>query len=178
MTHKHVLIALFSAALLVPLASWADHDDDDDEEGAHEGGRGDRGAKVSMTTPQWKQYAAECGTCHMAYPPAMLPARSWTALLGGLSDHFGQSAEVDAATQKQLGAFLTASAGRDVSGPTPLRITGLSWWRREHDEVGAQVYKRKAILTPANCVACHPGANEGAFGEHQVKIPRDAPAPR
>jgi cytochrome b len=26
--------------------------------------------------------------------------------------------------------------------------------------------------------ACHPGADQGAFSEHQVKIPRDAPAPR
>jgi mono/diheme cytochrome c family protein len=126
----------------------------------------------------YKLYVAECGTCHMAFPTSMLPARSWTALLAGLADHFKENAEVDLATRKALAAFLGANAGRDVAGPTPLRITTLPSWRREHDEVSAAVYARKAILTPANCVACHPGANAGAFGEHQVSIPNDAAAPR
>lgn len=174
MNHRHVLMGLFAAALLVPLGSWADHDGDGDDD-EHEGG-GRRGRVQQL--PGWKAYAAECGSCHTAYPPTMLPGRSWRALMGGLGDHFGQNAEVDEATRKTLEAFLVEHAGRDVPGPTPLRITQLRWWVREHDEIPAAVYQRKAITSPANCGACHPGANEGAFGEHQVRIPRDAPAPR
>jgi hypothetical protein len=171
MNSRPVLALLFSASLLLPLVSRAD-DDDDEEEG--EG----RAGVALQTTPQWKPYAAECGTCHLAYPPSMLPARSWTALLGGLDKHFGQNAEVDAATRKTLETFLTTNAGRDVSGPTPMRITTLGWFVREHREVPAATFKRKAISSPANCAACHTGADQGAFSEHQVKIPRDAPAPR
>jgi hypothetical protein len=169
------LLSLFAAAALIPLASWGDHDDDDDDD-EHEG-RSSRRVKPQQL-PGWKAYAAECGSCHVAYPPTMLPARSWTALMGGLADHFGQNAEVDETTRRALEAFLLGNSGRDVAGPTPLRITQLRWWVREHDEVRPEVYKRKAIVSPANCAACHPGANEGAFGEHQVKIPRDAVAPR
>lgn len=167
---RTTLALLFSASLLLPLISRADDDDDDDE-------RGGRVAAV-QNTALWKPYAAECGTCHLAFPPAMLPARSWKALLGGLDDHFGQNAELDAATRQKLEGFLTANAGRDVAGPTPLRITQLRSWLREHDEIPASTFKRKAVSSPANCAACHPGADQGAFSEHQVKIPRDAPAPR
>jgi predicted CxxxxCH...CXXCH cytochrome family protein len=172
------LLTLLALCLALPLTARADRDDDDDDD--------DRGGKQSSrvstaaahTSPQWKSYATECGSCHLAYPPSMLPARSWKALMAGLNDHFGQNAEVDATVRKQLETFLVQNAGRDVPGATPLRITALPWWRHEHDEIPASTYQRKAITSPANCGACHPGANEGAFGEHAVKVPRDAPAPR
>ncbi len=164
---------ILTFALALPLVSLADRDDDDDEREEHP-----RSARVLQTSPQWKAYASECGSCHLAYPPSMLPARSWTALLAGLNDHFGQNAELDAATRKQLEDFLTLNAGREVVGPTPLRITELRWWRHEHDEISASTFRRKAIVSAANCGACHPGAKDGAFGEHAVKVPRDAPAPR
>lgn len=164
-------LLILIASLLLPLASFADEDADDDE---RRGGR----AALPRTSPQWKTYAAECGSCHLAFPPSLLPARSWLALLAGLADHFEQNAEVDSATRQQLETFLALNAGRELAGPTPLRITTLRWWRREHDEISASTFRRKAIVSPANCGACHPGANEGAFGEHAVKVPRDAPAPR
>jgi hypothetical protein len=142
----------------------------DDDEG--EGGRSRATFAVLRATPGWKLYAAECATCHMAFPPRLLPARSWSKLLGGLADHFTENAEVDAATRAQLATFLEKNSGRDVSGPAPLRITALPWWKREHREVAAVTFSRKAIMTPANCGACHPGAADGDFEEDRVRIPR------
>ena len=43
-------------------------------------------------------YKEECGSCHMAYPPGLLPARSWTKVMSGLDNHFGDNAELDAAS--------------------------------------------------------------------------------
>ena len=40
-------------------------------------------------------YKSECGSCHVAYPPALLPARSWEAILVGFDRHFGTNASVD-----------------------------------------------------------------------------------
>lgn len=165
------LLALLAVTLALPFTSRADDDDDDDDDREEH-------HQQRARTPLSKPYLAECGTCHLAFPPSMLPARSWKALLAGLDDHFGQNAEVDAATRTQLESWLVANAGRDVPGPTPLRITTLRWWRSEHDEIAPATFQRKAVMSPANCAACHPGANEGAFGEHAVKVPRDAPAPR
>jgi hypothetical protein len=172
--NRLLTLTLLTAAVLATPALARDHDDDDDDdERAPASGKARGGSRQppSRTTKDWATYQAECGSCHLAFAPSMLPARSWKALLGGLGDHFGQNAELDAPTAKALEAWLTANAGADVAG-TPLRITELGWWRREHDEVSAAVYKRKAVTSPANCVACHPGANQGAFGEHDVKIPR------
>ena len=193
MTDRRLLHALAALALLTPLVTLADDhgkrgrergqheekDEDEDEEGdGAEGTARPRTSAAVRAAPQWKAYVAECGSCHLAFPPSMLPARSWRALAAGLGDHFGQNAEVDKKALAPLEAFLVANAGKDPGGPAPLRITGLSWWKREHHEVAPAVFARKQVVSRANCAACHPGANEGAFGEKQVKIPRDAPAAR
>ena len=36
-------------------------------------------------------YAKECGSCHFAYLPGTLPARSWYAVMQGSDNHFGES---------------------------------------------------------------------------------------
>ncbi len=161
--------AVIAALTLVPLVSRADDDDDDDDEkGEQRGGRSDASARAA---PGWAAYQAECGSCHLAYPPRMLPARSWQKLLGGLTDHFGQNAEVDAPARAKLETFLATWAG-PPQAQSPLRITELSWWRHEHDEISRAVYARKAIGTAANCAACHVRAEQGDFGEHGVRIPK------
>lgn len=174
MNRKTLLLMLLSMTLLGAFAALA-HDDDDDEEGERRPAK--RAALALRSTPEWKTYEAECGSCHLAFPPHLLPAASWRALLSGLDDHFGQPATLDAATAKTLDTWLTQHAGPALPTPT-LRITTTRWWVREHDELPRSVYARRAISTPANCGACHPRANEGAFGEHEVRIPRDAPAAR
>jgi cytochrome c553 len=155
-------LTMTAVALLVGLSARADDDDD-----------GEATSPITLrTSPGWKAYAAECGSCHLAFDPRLLPARSWKKLLGGLADHFNQNAEVDVATRKALEAFLAQNAGRDVAGPTPLRITELPSWKREHREVPERTFKRQSISSAANCGACHPAAASGDFDEDRVKIPR------
>ena len=31
----------------------------------------------------------ECGSCHLAFAPAMLPAQSWARMMSELKNHFG-----------------------------------------------------------------------------------------
>lgn len=196
---------LLGAVALSPYASRAagGHDDDEEEDEQHEEGHGDenehegrraRGrdlparppaSEAAMrASPGWELYASECGSCHLAFPPGMLPARSWSVLLGGLADHFGENAEVDEATRTQLAQFLGSWAAdtgggkrsaRAAGGTTPLRITELASWRREHDELSAAVFERKAVGSAANCTACHREAEQGVFDEDAVRIPKDPP---
>jgi hypothetical protein len=42
----------------------------------------------------------ECGVCHIAYPPQMLPARSWKKIMAGLADHFGENATLPEAARR------------------------------------------------------------------------------
>jgi hypothetical protein len=132
---------------------------------------GDRRAAV----PLHPAYRAECASCHIAYPPGMLPASSWQRLMENLPQHFGTDASVDAATAKELSRWLNlhaATTGRAGEAPPQDRITRSAWFVREHREVAPATWKLPAVKSPANCAACHTNADQGNFDEHQVRIPR------
>ena len=123
--------------------------------------------------PLLPRYAQECGSCHVPYPPGMLPAASWQRLMQNLPQHFGTDASVDAATVKELSHWLVLHASTTSRlAPADDRITRSAWFVREHDEVPAATWKRAAVKSPANCAACHPQAEQGDFDEHRVRIPR------
>lgn len=123
-------------------------------------------------------YRAECGACHVAYPPALLPAVSWQRLMAGLDRHFGSDASLDPATTQQIAAWLAAGAGRyrkvqrEAAPPPEDRITRAAWFRREHDEVPAATWQRADVKSPANCQACHLQADRGDFSESHIRVPR------
>jgi len=119
-------------------------------------------------------WRAECGSCHVAFPPALLPAADWHRLMGSLDRHFGADATVDAKSAAEIGAFLAANAGRGEGRVTEgqPRITTTRWFQHEHGKVPAAVMGSSAVRTAANCAACHPGAATGDFNEHAVRLPR------
>lgn len=123
----------------------------------------------TASNPSWK---AECGSCHLAYPPSLLPAESWRAMMAGLDKHFGVDASVDAKTAAEIGAFLQKHAGKSRGGKPSLRITETAWFKHEHDEVGAAVWRNPKVKTPSNCAACHRGAEQGNYDEHDIRLPK------
>ncbi len=135
---------------------------------------GDRLVARSPAPPAFQQ---ECGACHLAYPPALLPAASWQRLMDGLPQHFGTDASLDAATRQEIGAWLAAHAGtfkkvaREGTPPQD-RISRANWFVREHHEVDAATWSRPAIKSASQCSACHTQAEQGDFSERQIRIPR------
>lgn len=122
---------------------------------------------------------SECGGCHIPYPARMLPAASWQKIMGSLGDHYGSDATLDdAAIAAQITGVLVRNAGdaarlKDSQGAAvPMRITQTRWFIREHDELGASVWKRPAIKSAANCSACHQAAADGNFSERGIRIPK------
>jgi hypothetical protein len=126
--------------------------------------------RYTASNPVWK---AECGSCHIAYPPQLLPASAWRALMSGLDRHFDTDASLDAQSAAEITSFLEQHAGREraASGPPVLRISETRWFRHEHDEVPARVWTSPGVKHPSNCAACHDGADRGDFNEHRVRIP-------
>jgi len=118
----------------------------------------------------------ECGSCHLAFPAAMLPAASWQKMMGELDKHFGDNASVDPDVARQITAYLVANAA-DTGGSrygaklmrgvdpasAPQRITKLPKWVREHREVPDWEWRHKDVRTRANCVACHADAELGYY---------------
>lgn len=141
------------------------------------------GILPQVSNAKWK---AECGgSCHMLYHPALLPERSWVKMMAGLDKHFGENAELDAATRDEITRFLSANSSDKMNdrrsrrinqsitpGEEPLRFTETEYFDARHDDISAATYKRKSIGSPSNCVACHPKAEQGDYSENKVKIPR------
>jgi mono/diheme cytochrome c family protein len=121
------------------------------------------------------KYRQECAACHIAYPPGMLPAASWQRILGNLQHHFGTDAALDADSVRQISTWLAANSAADAAAhaaPPEDRITRSNWFRQEHAEVPAAVWKRPMIKSASNCAACHTRAEQGNFNEHFIRIPQ------
>ncbi|MBK6983015.1 MAG: diheme cytochrome c [Betaproteobacteria bacterium] len=134
------------------------------------------GGKRVPDHPAWKQ---ECGSCHVAYPPRLLSADSWRAVMAGLDRHFGADASLEPAARDDILAFLERNAGRrdtSAGGRPLLRVTQTRWFVKEHrDEVPAEVLRRPDVKSFANCGACHSGADRGVYAERDIRIPGGRP---
>ena len=115
-----------------------------------------------------------CARCHLAFPASMLPVASWKRMMGELENHFGDGARLAADATAAIARNLIAHAGDTPGqaskrlrglrrGAAPLRITELSKWVREHDEVPLSGWTRKDVRSKANCTACHIDAERGYF---------------
>jgi mono/diheme cytochrome c family protein len=136
-----------------------------------------RADSAGSRAAQLPLYQQECASCHLAFPPGLLPAASWQHLMGTLSRHFGTDASLDEASQRELSAWLKTNAGtykRVSEAPAEDRISKSVWFLRKHraGEVPADAWKRASVGSPSNCAACHRGAAAGNFSEHEVQIPR------
>lgn len=131
----------------------------------------DRGLAV----PLLPLYQQECGSCHLAYPPGLLPAASWQRLMADLPRHFGTDASLDAASGRAITGWLTANAGtykKVREAPPQDRISRADWFVREHREVTPAVWQRASIKGAGNCQACHGKADIGSFREREIRIPQ------
>ena len=111
----------------------------------------------------------ECGGCHMGYPPALLPARSWAKMIGELGHHFGDDASLPEAARAKILDFYIRNAGdaghsgytdagfmRGVqAGVTPERITDMPFWHSIHDRYPLAAFTRPQVKRIGNCIACH-----------------------
>jgi len=142
-----------------------------------------RSAGVAAVTSA--TYKEECSSCHMAYAPGLLPARSWKKIMAGLDKHFGDNAELDTETFKQISEFLDSNSADNSQyrrsrkimrslnpNDVPVRISETPYIIREHDEIPDKLIKHnKKVNSLSNCSACHNKAEQGLFSEHDVRIP-------
>ena len=103
----------------------------------------------------------ECGSCHMAYQPQLLPADGWRRLFADLGNHFGTDASLSGPVQDEIMSYYLAHAGR-LAGTSP-RITETPWWVRGHDEVRAAAWAKPEVKFKGNCTACHRQADQGIY---------------
>lgn len=129
------------------------------------------------------KHIEECGSCHMAYPPELLPKESWEKIIASLDDHFDENAELDAETSAYLLKYLQLN-GLQNDQPTiktvapwfkslpdnaPLRITELPGFLAHHEDPirrlgeGSDV---EGFFSP--CEDCHKEAASGIFNKERI----------
>jgi hypothetical protein len=143
--------------------------------GAHAKYNGEDRGKPVMPSVSNTKMQAECSGCHMAYPAGLLPAASWKRVMTGLDKHFGTDASLPAADTREITDYLLKYASnRWTASTAPLRITESEWFKTKHNngEINPAVWKRESVKSPANCAACHQGAERGDFEERNIKIPK------
>ena len=182
--NKTLVFSSLGVIALLGAVGWAIGSDGHEREGHEYGERRGFFVDASMHT-QDPVYQAECGGCHLAFPPGLLPATSWQRIMTGLQDHYGDNASLDAATVERIGNFLQATAAdangwgrssriaRSLEGrEPPMRITETTYFRRHHEEIpGRLVLNNPDVGSYSRCEACHQGAARGDFNEHAVRIP-------
>jgi hypothetical protein len=131
-----------------------------------------------------ENYKSNCGGCHFAYPPELLPASSWNKILTRLGDHFGESLSLDDLSGGEIGKFLRENAAdrsgsktagkilRSLGRRSPLRITEAPYIQKKHREISPELFKRKSVGSFSNCLACHKAAEQGDFDDDRAAIPQ------
>lgn len=174
---KTIVLALLGGLSLAG-AGWVIGD-----EGEREWGGG-AGARQDVAPVDDALYQTECGGCHFAYQPGLLPAATWGRIMQGLADHFGENAELAAADRDKITEYLTANAadraaysrfagiGRSMQEGGSLRITDSTYFRRKHHEVPERLVKGNPdVGSFSQCDSCHTTAAQGIYDEDQVRIP-------
>lgn len=128
---------------------------------------------VRMPAKPNQVWQEECGSCHLAFPPSLLAAKDWRAMMQGLDKHFGVNATLDEPNRLDILAFLEANAARkpNKASAKSLRITETPWFVREHDEVPTRLWSDPRVNSAANCAACHRDAERGDYDEDGIRMP-------
>jgi len=170
---------------------WDDDDDDNHDRGKKRGRYQKRYRNDSkhygkryLTPVNNPTYIKECGACHFAYQPELLPFGSWDRILAGLEDHFGEVIELDLDSKKVIAEYLKANAAeqssakravkimRTLGKQTPMRITEIPYIQEKHHEVPPSVFNRDSVGSFSNCAVCHRTAEKGIYEDDYVVIPR------
>ncbi len=125
-------------------------------------------------------YRNECGTCHVPYPPNLLPSGGfisgggWRSVLRNLRNHYGDDATLDEPTRDKIERYLVDNAAhserrfRTLSDPP--RLTTTLWFHRNHGRVKSH-FKAPDVGSASNCQSCHPHADQWNYARADVTLP-------
>jgi len=132
-----------------------------------------------------KTYLKECGSCHFAYSPGLLPAASWARIMSRPDKHFGETMKLDAAANEAVSRYLGDNAADkspfvgsqilmeriDPKAP-PASVMGVPRLRDKHMVIRGVIARDNSFKVRAlsNCDGCHQAAAKGDFGFPQLKI--------
>ncbi len=130
-------------------------------------------------------YIKECGSCHFAYQPGLLPANSWNKIMSNLENHYNNDASISSANLQTLTKYLNDNSAeknmqykrsnRIVSSlakdQIPDSISTTPYMIKKHSEIKKSLITQPEVKGLFNCIACHKTADKGNYGERDINIP-------
>ncbi|MGB5867134.1 MAG: cytochrome b/b6 domain-containing protein [Arcobacteraceae bacterium] len=129
-------------------------------------------------------FAKECGSCHITYPPYLLPKESWGKMMANLENHFGDDASTDEDTTAYILAFLEDNSAQNSTHQAALKIlkslkgnnstiaiTKTPFWEKKHRDIDNTVFANAKIKSKANCKACHIDIENGLIENDLINMP-------
>lgn len=123
-------------------------------------------------------YKKECGSCHIAYTPYLLPVNAWEKMMGDLENHFGDDASLDEEDRVQILSFLSkyslehfdtkfkAKSKKEDIGK--IAISKYIFYQKAHRKIPQEVFSSKEIKSKANCQNCHKDVENGTFSKLKI----------
>ncbi len=161
------LISLFSIIVLSPVEVFS----------------GDHSERKKLPKVTNEVYKVNCGSCHFAYQPGLLPAKSWQKIVDSPGGHAGGDLSIDKQAKKEIIEYLTQNSAEradskrsrkilaSIGNSVPTRISEVPYIKEKHHEIAQTVFLRKSIGSRGNCVACHRTAESGDYDDENVSIP-------
>ena len=129
-------------------------------------------------------YTNECGACHFAYQPGLLPADSWRKMMGNLENHFGTDATVSQEDFVSLSNYLEQNSAEknmhykrssrivnSLRGRVANSISETPYIIEKHEDIRPSLITQKEVKGLFNCKACHITAQTGSYSDDDVRIP-------
>jgi hypothetical protein len=168
-------------ALCIPLIASAD--DHKSKHNEHKKRHSEDSFDESVPVIKSDTYTEACGRCHFSYPPSLLNANSWVAIIDNSEDHFGESLALNSSESEEIKNYLRKNSAensngeiahdisKDLGSRVVSRIIDVPEIRKEHRDISQDILSRPSIGGLSNCIACHRRAEEGFFDDDNVIIP-------
>jgi cytochrome b len=136
--------------------------------------------------PDNQRWREECGSCHLAFHPSLLPARSWKVMMQEQAYHFEEDLFLEQGVVKEIEAFLVENAAEQglteaawkinrsiAKTAILLRITKAPYWIKKHQEIPDAAWEHPKVNGKINCATCHLDAKAGTFEDAAMHLPSD-----
>jgi cytochrome b len=131
-----------------------------------------------------QDFSKECGSCHITYPPFLLPKSSWTLMMSDLENHFGDDASIDKETNLSILSFLEKNSAENSTqkaafkilkslkeNKSTIAITKTPYWEKKHRKIEKDIFASAKVKSKANCKACHTDIENGLIEKSLIKVP-------
>jgi len=128
-------------------------------------------------------FVDECASCHILYPPALLPKKSWKIMMANLEEHFGDDASLEPEDTRNILNYLLANSAeystseasvnilKSLQNKDTIAITQTPFWKKRHENIDSIYFKSKQVKSKANCKACHSDVEKGLIEDNNIKMP-------